>query len=79
MSLLELCLGTGGQDRGWGQQTESMLCISEKIHAAQEEGRKKLADIQKDQAELVELVGEIKRQTGERTRQLEQAIRGLAR
>ena len=51
----------------------------EEIHAAQEEGRKKLADIQKDQAELVELVGEIKRQTGERTRQLEQAIRGLAR
>jgi hypothetical protein len=39
MSLLELCLGTGGQDRGWGQQTESMLCISEKIHAAQEEGK----------------------------------------
>ena len=51
----------------------------DEIAAAQRENEKKLADAQKDQEELEELIEEIRKQTGERTTQLMSAIRNLRR
>lgn len=50
----------------------------EEIRAAQEEGRQRFAELEKEQMELAELVEAVKRQTSERTRQLEASIRSLA-
>lgn len=51
----------------------------DEIAAAQKENEKKLAEARSDQEELEELVEEIRKQTGTRTTQLIEAIRGLRR
>lgn len=51
----------------------------DEIAAAQKENEKKLAEARSDQEELEELIEEIRKQTGTRTTQLIEAIRGLRR